>query len=187
MINTETMTLFHDGLRNLISQQFAIISAPRFATFRAVTQITAFHQYRGINCLAHHPIIGGMHTAINGAFDRAKPIMDVLRQLRCIGLTIVGLKSFHSALSRIIEMNADENRVWRAVFNIDARVEWNKNIVRSRHHHVELGCAQFLAEPRGDIESDGLFRRTVSTVGAAVASAVAGIDDDGSEGAAGVL
>src|SRR4030095_1563379 len=87
----------------------------------------------------------------------------------------------------IIKVNADENRVWRAVFNIDARVEWNKNIVRSRHHHVELGFSQFLAEPRGDIESDSFFRRTVSTVGAAVAPAVAGIDDDGGEGAAGVL
>jgi hypothetical protein len=44
-----------------------------------------------------------------------------------------------------------------------------------------------LAEPRGDVESDGFFRRTVSTGGAAVASAVAGIDDDGGEGAAGIL
>ena len=84
-------------------------------------------------------------------------------------------------------MNADEDRVWRAVFNIDARVEWNKNIVRSRHHHVELGFPQFSAEPRGDIESDGLFRWTVSTVSATVASAVAGIDDDGGEGAAGIF
>ena len=84
MINTGTVALLRDGLRNLVSQQFAIISVPCFVTLGAITQITAFHQYRGINCLAHHPIIGGMHAAINRALDRAKPILNVLRELRRI-------------------------------------------------------------------------------------------------------
>ena len=42
-------------------------------------------------------------------------------------------------------------------------------------------------EPRRDIKSDGFFRRTIPTIGAAVASSVAGVDNDGGKGAAGIL
>src|SRR5436853_5487385 len=44
MVSAHTVTLLHDGLRDFISQQLAIIPVARFATFRSVAQITAFHQ-----------------------------------------------------------------------------------------------------------------------------------------------
>ena len=80
-ISTYTVTLLHDGLRDFIGQQLAIIPVPGFATFRSVAQITAFHQNRRINCFAHHAKISRVHPAINSSIYRAKPALDVLRQL----------------------------------------------------------------------------------------------------------
>ena len=66
-ISTYTVTLLHNGLRDFIGQQVAIISVPGFATFRAVAQITAFHQNRRINCFAYHAKIGRVHPAVNSS------------------------------------------------------------------------------------------------------------------------
>jgi hypothetical protein len=66
-ISTYTVTLLHDGLRDFIGQQVAIIPVPGFATFRSVAQITAFHQNRRINCFAYHAKIGRVHPAVNSS------------------------------------------------------------------------------------------------------------------------
>ncbi len=66
-ISTYTVTLLHDGLRDFIGQQVAIIPVPGFATFRSVAQITAFHQNRRIICFAYHAKIGGVHPAVNSS------------------------------------------------------------------------------------------------------------------------
>jgi len=65
MIGAHAVTLLHNGLRDFIGQQLAILSVSRFATFRSIAQITTFHQYGWIKCFAHHAKIGGVHTAIN--------------------------------------------------------------------------------------------------------------------------
>src|SRR4029077_15548836 len=66
-ISTYTVTLLHDGLRDFIGQQVAIVPVPGFATFRSVAQITAFHQNRRINCFAYHAKIGRVHPAVDSS------------------------------------------------------------------------------------------------------------------------
>ena len=66
-ISTYTVTLLHDGLRDFIGQQVAIIPVPGFATFRSVAQITAFHQNRRINCFAYYAKIGRVHPAVDSS------------------------------------------------------------------------------------------------------------------------
>src|SRR5438132_13826530 len=84
-------------------------------------------------------------------------------------------------------MNTDAASFRSAVLDINARVEWNENIACSCHDDVELGVAQFAAESGRDIEGHHFFGRTGSTISAAVATAVPGIDDNAGKGVAGIL
>ena len=67
MVSAHTATLLHNGLRDFIGQQLAIIPVPGFAAFRSVAQITAFHQNRRINRFAYHAKIGRVHPAVNSS------------------------------------------------------------------------------------------------------------------------
>ena len=83
-------------------------------------------------------------------------------------------------------MDADENGVLLLVAERDPAVERNESVVGASEDGLELRLAQFAVDPQGDIERDRFFRRAIAPLGAAVLAAVAGIDDDGFEGMAGV-
>jgi hypothetical protein len=100
---------------------------------------------------------------------------------------IISFKAMDGAPARIVEMNADENRILLPILDRDPAIERNENIARSRHDRAELRFAQFLIHSPRHVEGDNFFRRSGATIRAVVSSAVAGIDHDGSKSASGIF
>ena len=72
---------------------------------------------------------------------------------------VIGFESVNPAPARIVEMNADEDRILLRVFDRHPRIERNEDVARSCHHGFDLRFAQFVVEPLRDIEGDDFFRR----------------------------
>src|SRR4030095_15203830 len=90
---------------------------------------------------------------------------------------IVCLESARLALTRVVKMYADKDRILLRVLHRDAVVERNKHVGVSCHDGLDLRLAQSALEPLGYIERARLFRWTEAAVRAAVFPTVAGIHD----------
>ena len=99
---------------------------------------------------------------------------------------IIRLKTLDASAPRVVEMNANENRVWLFVANINPAIERDEGIAGAGEDGFELRATQLLVDPQCNIERDRLLRRGVTPHGAAVFATMTGIDYDRIEAMAGV-
>ena len=72
---------------------------------------------------------------------------------------VIGFDSLHAAPARVVEMNADEDRIFLFVPDRDPAIERDKSVVRASEDGLELRLAQLAIDPQGDIERDRFLRR----------------------------
>ena len=100
---------------------------------------------------------------------------------------IVGFETSDSAAARIIEVNADKDRILLCIFDRDAFLERNENVAGARHHNLEIGLAEFARKSFCHVERSDFFRAAKVSVSTVVLTAMAGIDYDSSKRFARVL
>ncbi len=127
-ISTATITLFDNCLRDLIGQHLAIVRVARLPAIAPIAQETAFDEHGRLIRLAQNAKVGHVHTAIGRARNRDQLRLDSVGQLGRLGRMIVRLEPLDSRATRVIEMNADENRIVLSIFDLDAVIEWDENV-----------------------------------------------------------
>src|SRR5690242_6760017 len=95
---------------------------------------------------------------------------------------VIGLKSAGATFTRVVKMDAHEDRILLLVLDCHTFIERDKDVRVSGHNCFYLRLAQLPVETLRHIKSDHLFRRAVAAVRTTILSAVSCIYDYSREG-----
>ena len=172
-----------DGLGDAGGEGLAELRSAATGGLRAIADEPALDEHGGEVVFPEDAKPRGHDAAIGG--DGAEAVGDRLGDGGGQRGMIVNGGAMDGPFWAIVKVDADEEDIRVGVGNVSPGIEGDEDIGGAGHDGVEAGGFELGPEAKGDVEGE-IFLLEMVAGDAAVHAAVAGIDDNGVEGAGGI-